>query len=541
MESLFKEKSEIEISKLRKRKKKRPSKAVFKDYNQGQQKLLPVSYEEMIPEGHMVRVVNNVVETMNIEALIKTYKGGGRNAFNPKMLLKVLVYGYVEKIYTSRRIAKALREDINFMWISGGNRPDFRTINNFRSGRLKKVIDEVFSSMVIFLTENKYIKLENYFIDGTKIQADANRYSYVWASNTKRYKNRTEEKIKELLKQIEKTNKEENKRYGNRDLEELGEDSGKISSEKISEQVKKLNEIIKKVGDKPKEEDKKIKKAIAEIETKLLPKLKKYEQQQQTLQARGSYSKTDKDATFFRMKSDQILPAYNVIIGSNEQIIINYSIHQKPSEVDRFIPHMRKLQRTTRGKLPERIIGDSAYGSEENYNFLENHQIENYLKYGSFYQQQKGINQKKRFHKDNFTYREEEDKYYCSEGQAMEMIEEGESITDNGYLQNFKKYKGVNCLSCGLLNLCSKSPQGRTIQLNAKLEEYKAEARRNLISPTGIALRKQRSTDVETIFGDIKQNQGFRKFNLRGIEKVNTEFGILAMAHNIKKIKTMIS
>ena len=163
-DSLFKEDMTGDSQK-RKRKKKRPSKPKFIEYNQNQVMLLPPSIEEMIPEQHIVRTVNRVIETMKIEALINTYKGGGRSSYDPLMLLKVLIYAYIMRIYSSRRIAKALREDINFMWIGGMQRPDFRTINNFRSGRLKGVIDQVFSSMVIFLTDNKYIKLENYFVE----------------------------------------------------------------------------------------------------------------------------------------------------------------------------------------------------------------------------------------------------------------------------------------------------------------------------------------------------------------------------------------
>ena len=246
-DSLFKEDLPGDSQK-RKRKKKRSSKPKFIEYNQHQVMLLPPSIEEMIPEKHIIRTVNKVIETMNIEALIKTYKGGGRSSYDPLMLLKVLVYAYVMKIYSSRRIAKALREDINYMWLSGMQRPDFRTINNFRSGRLRGVIDQVFSSMIIFLTDNKYIKLEDYFVDGTKIEANANRYSYVWSRNTQRYKATTKEKIKELLKEIERINLEEEKKYGEKDLEELGDDT-EITSEKIEEQVEKLNKIISQIGD----------------------------------------------------------------------------------------------------------------------------------------------------------------------------------------------------------------------------------------------------------------------------------------------------
>lgn len=546
-DSLFKE-DKAGNSQKRKRRKKRASKPKFIEYNQHQVMLLPPSIEEIIPERHIVRTVNRVIETMNIEALINTYKGGGRSSYDPRMLLKVQVYAYVMKIYSSRRIAKALREDINFMWISGMQRPDFRTINNFRSGRLRGVIEEVFSSMIIFLTDNKYIKLEDYFVDGTKIEANANKYSYVWSKNTQRYKAMTTKKVKELLKEIERINQEEEKKYGEKDLEELGDDA-EISSEKIEEQVKKLNKIISQIEEKIKENKKdkisgkkkrKLKSAANKLKNKYLPKLRKYEEQQKIEGLRSSYSKTDTDATFFRNKTNQLLPGYNVIIGTEEQIIVNYSLHQKASETDKFIPHMKKLKRITNGRKPKRAIGDGTYGSDENYNFLKKEKIGSYLKYPGFYQEVTGQAEKKRFNRINFIYNQKEDKIYCPEGREMLLQEIEEKKTDNGYKQQIRKYKG-NCSGCKYLSLCSKSPGGRTIQLNKKLEKYKRLTKKNLCSPLGIELRKKRSVDVETVFGDIKLNQAFRRFNLRGLEKVNTEFGLVAIAHNIKKVGKMIN
>jgi transposase len=552
-DSLFKENIDVDSQK-RKRKKKRASKPKFMEYNQHQIMLLPPSIEEMIPEKHIVRTVNKVIETMNIEALINTYKGGGRSSYDPQMLLKVLVYAYVMKLYSSRRISKALREDINFMWISGMQKPDFRTINNFRSGRLKEVIDKVFSSMIIFLTDNKYIKLEDYFVDGTKIEANANKYSYVWSKNTQRYKAMTKDKIKELLKQIERINQQEEKEYGEKDLEELG-DEAEISSEKIEKQVEKLNKIISQIGENSKDKNsersfgkdknsrkkkRKLKSAVNKLNKKYLPKLRKYEEQETIEGLRSSYSKTDKDATFFMDKEKQYRPSYNIIIGTEEQLILNYSLHQKASETDKFISHMKKLRQMTGGKNPNRAIGDGTYGSEENYNFLKKEKIVSYLKYPGFYQEVTGKAEKNRFGRINFRYKKQEDKIYCPEGRQMSVNRIEEKITDNGYKQVNRIYKG-DCRGCEYLSVCSKSARGRTVQLNKKLEKYKRLTKKNLCSPQGIELRKKRNVDVETVFGDIKQNQGFRRFNLRGLEKVNAEFGLVAIAHNIKKVGTMIN
>jgi transposase len=537
MESLFKEELVPEVSKVRKRKKRKASKAVFIDCRQNQSMLLPPSLEELIPEEHLVRVVNSAINKLDLSSLLESYKGGGRSAYDPAMMLKVLVYSYLSKVYSSRRIAKALREDVNFMWISGMNKPDFRTINNFRSGRLKDSIDKVFTSMLIFLMDNKLVKLENYFVDGTKLDANANKHTYVWASNTARYKASTVKKIEELLKQIKKINDEENKSYGDHDLEETGDGAEPITSEKLKEQVNKLNEIIKNIGDKEPEKKKKLNQAANKIKKTLIPKLEKYEQQEGYLEGRGSYSKTDKDATFFLNKANQLLPGYNVIIGTENQIIVNYNIYRKPSDSDNFIDHVENFNSKT-NSYPQRVIGDGAYGTEENYKYIEAKGIENYLKYREFNREQTGGFTDKPYHKSHFEYNEKKDEYRCPKGKRLEFFEEAEVKTKTGYIQTIRKYKGIDCKVCDQYDLCCKSKeQPRTLQTSWELESYKEQARDNLLSEAGTKLRIRRSTDVETVFADIKQNQGYRRFILRGMDKVNVEFGLLSIAHNLKKVR----
>jgi transposase len=239
-ENLFNDPSLPKQSGKRRKAKSAP---VFKSYQQHQMMLLPPSLEEMIPEKHLVRVVNQTIDELNVDALLETYKGGGASAYHPKMMLKVLIYAYLSKIYSSRQIAKALRQDINFMWISGMQQPEFSIINHFRSSRLKDVVDQVFGSMVFFLLEHGYIDLQQYFVDGTKLRADSNKHKVVWAKNTRRYKEKVQQKINELLREIERTNTQEQDRYGDRDLEELGEHTT-LTSEGVKEQVDTLNKII---------------------------------------------------------------------------------------------------------------------------------------------------------------------------------------------------------------------------------------------------------------------------------------------------------
>jgi transposase len=516
------------------KRKKAQSAQVFKPYAQHQTMLLPPSLEELIPPQHLVRVVNQTIDKLNIEPLLATYKGNGTSAFHPLMLLKVLIYAYLTKTYASRLIAKALKENVHFMWLSGMNRPDFRTINDFRSSRLKDVIGEVFASMILFCHQNNYIKLEHYFVDGTKVSANAKRHRAVWAKNTKRYKLMVQEKIKDLLHQIDEANRQENERYGNRDLEEMGNEST-ITSEKLKEQIATLNTLVETSVLPPKTQ-----KVVKELATKHLPKLEKYEMQEKLLASRNSYSPTDTDATFFRTKDGRLLPAYNALIGTENQFITNFSIHQKASEADQFIRHFEQFKALTK-HLPRTVVGDAAYGSEENYYYLQMHQIEPLLKYNTYHFERTKKYRDNAYHKDKFRQNHDKGNYTCPQGRAMDLKHSSSRTTSNGYEQIFHTYECQDCSGCTVAHLCKKGIGHRTIQINPQLDAYRAQARARLTTPEGSMLYKRRSIEPEPVFGDIKWNQKVERFLLRGKDKVTVEFGLHCIAHNTKKIAQLIN
>jgi len=238
--------------------KRKPAAPVFKAYVMYQPHLLPPSYDELIEAGHLVRVVNQAIEQIDLSALYAQYPGGGTSSYHPQMLLKVLVYAYTQKIYSSRRIAKALRENIHFMWLSGGNQPDFRTLNGFRGSRMKGVIDEVFAGVLEYLVKLGKVKLEQYFVDGTKIEADANKHKVVWAKRKDSYQKRVRQQIQELLEQIEQANADEQAEYGEADLEECGGGgSGEIDSQQLKAHIDQINQRLRE-GGQPKNVDRRI-------------------------------------------------------------------------------------------------------------------------------------------------------------------------------------------------------------------------------------------------------------------------------------------
>jgi transposase len=291
---------------------------VFKQYSPQQNLLLPPSLEELINKDHLVRVVNEVVELMDIRDLINLYKGGGTSSYHPRMLLKVLLYAYSVKIYTGRKIAKALSQDIHFMWLSAMNHPDFRTINNFRSSKAKQVIEALFKELLEFLVAHQYSKLENYFCDGTTLRADANQHKMVWKKNAERYGRKTVEKCQELFKQIDELNQQEDKAYRQGDLEEHGE-AVTVSREAIAQKVATLNDVIRNTIEKSKRRKAtSLKKKLKEAEGKI----EKYNNQIHKAGKRSGYNKTDTDATAMMMKNKvEVLPAYNVLAGSEDQFI----------------------------------------------------------------------------------------------------------------------------------------------------------------------------------------------------------------------------
>lgn len=295
--------------------KQKNNKVVFKDYAPDQMSLLPPSLDELIADGHPVRVVNDVINRIDLDPLLKKYSGGGSSSYHPRMMLKVLVYGYLNNTYTSRKLEAALEENIHFMWLSGMTKVDHNTINRFRSDRLKGVLKEIFSQVVHLLAEQGILTIKSIYTDGTKIEANANRYTFVWAKSVNNHKEKIAKQLNELWEYAQSIAKAE--------LEESTPTSfDQIDSKKVSATIDKINEALK---DKPVSE--KVKKKLTYAKKTWPKNLDKYDQQQQLLGKRNSYSKTDPDATFMRLKDDhlqngQLKPCYNWQISTADQYVV---------------------------------------------------------------------------------------------------------------------------------------------------------------------------------------------------------------------------
>jgi hypothetical protein len=330
---------------------------------------------------------------------------------------------------------------------------------------------------------------------------------------------------------------EESAECGSGDLPEMG--NGKpINSESIREAAAKIDELL--LEDPSNRELKKARKAI---EKDYLPRMEKYEKQEEILEERRSYSKTDTDATFMRMKEDhmkngQLKPGYNVQMGTENQFVTGYSVHQKPGDTNCLKPHLEHVKER-QGRLPETIVADAGYGSEENYEYLEGEEAEHYVKYNTFHKEKSKKWQKDVTRVQNWLYVEEHDEYICGYGRYLVFMYEMKQRSDNGYESHVRVYESENCSDCPYRDQCVKGKKpgaDRRIYVNRRLNELKGIAKANLDSERGLEMRSKRPIEVESVFGDIKGNFGVRRFLLRGLEKVKVEWGLYAIGHNMRKM-----
>lgn len=500
---------------------------VFKHHSVHQQVLFPLNLNDLISENHSSRLIDSVVEKLEISEIISQYKGGGTSSYHPKMLLKILFYGYLNNTYSCRKIAKAVKENIYFMWLSGGLQPDFRTINDFRGQKLKGNIEKLFSQLVSMMVDLELVSLEKQFIDGTKIEANAHKYSFVWKKSVEKNKERLQSKIDVVLAEIGQAIESDLMHTDN-------QIDTKIDSQKLEEKIQAINK-----NSKSDFLNKKQKKVVQKLENEQLPKLKEYEQHLEILGSRNSYSKTDTDATFMRMKEDHMLngqlkPAYNIQISTENQIITHYSTHQTSTDFTTLEIHLEGFKDAYQ-KQSNQVIADAGYGSEENYQLLEKKEVEFFIPYNMYRIEQTLKHKKNLFHTQNLFYNQEHDFLVCPIGQKMSKIYTKKSETTTGFIQYHSVYQAINCEGCPMRGQCFKAQGNRRIEINHNLQKLKTKARENLESELGKEIYSKRCIEPEPVFGNIKQNKGFKRFTLNKINKVNIEFGLVAIAHNFSK------
>lgn len=507
-------------------KKKRHSEVIFKSYNQDQLSFLPPSLDELIPVDHPVRTVNRIVDRIDLSPIIETYGTGGTSSYHPAMLLKVILYSYLRNIYSTRKMEEALTENIHFMWLAANNRPDHNTLARFRSQRLKKHVETIFSQTVHLLVDAGLVSLKEAFVDGTKIEANANKYTFVWGKSIEYNKKKISEQLNELTAYAESVAKGEES-LGRVDFEE-------ISAEKVDEAIDKINATLQ-----GKEEvDRKVKSKLRYAKKNWPKNLEKYDQQEETLNGRRSYSKTDTDASFMRMKDDhmkngQLKPGYNLQVSTENQFVTNVTVHQSSTDPNTLKDHLNAYSEK-HDILPEKLTADAGYGSNENYTFLDEVGIEAFVKFPGFHHEKRS---KKSFLKPElWDYDDENDCFSCPNGKKMRFLFKGKRLTSTGFEQQYSKYESESCIDCPFKDDCCPQYNQKIFEINHSLREQRQRAREKLNSEEGLEMRLRRCWEVETYFGDLKENRNFKRFNLRGMMNVLLESILMAMAYNIRKM-----
>lgn len=502
------------------------AKIAFKSDNQKQSLLLPPSLDELIPLTHSVRVVNAMIDRLDVDAILRTYRGGGNSCFHPRQMLKILVYAYLNNIYSSRRIAQQLSENIHYMWLSGGAKPDFRTINYFRGKRLKGTFEELFRQVVELLHREGFVSLEVQYIDGTKIESAANKYSFVWRGSVEKHDKRLREKTDAVLREIEQVICEEDREP---DTEQT------LSTEEFASRVERIKERMDTEN-----LSKQQRRAVRDVERKSLPRMKEYERHIAIMGARNSYAKSDPDATFMRMKEDamlngQLKPGYNVQIATENQFITNYGIFQRPTDTGTLIDFLESFHKKY-GLHSREIVADAGYGSQQNYEYMFEKGMIPYVKYNYFHKEQTRAFRNNPFLQQNLRYDPSADVFTCPAGKSMVPICSQNPKSESGYRAHTRLYQASGCTECPLRKECHNAEGNRIIRVNHRLNEYKEKVRKLLTSERGILHRSRRPIEPEAVFGQIKADRMFRRFRLRSLEKVNIEFGLVALAHNLRKM-----
>ena len=508
----------------------------------GYQLKLPLELNTIIPENDSVRLLSQIVEEMDLTDLYSTYER--INSLSPRTLLKIVLYSYMNGDYSSRSMELNCKRDINFMFLLEGHKaPDHATLARFRSLHFAPCSKRILAEISNMLFDMGEISGETIFIDGTKIEACANKYTFVWKKAVTKNQAKLLIKLADFVAECEEI-------YG---IKIVYGNTIKMKH------VKKLRKRLLKLC---KEENITFVHGIGKRKSPLqksfetldgyLHKLKEYNQKIHKCGTRNSYSKTDEDATFMRMKEDammngQLKPAYNLQHGVDSEYITWLTIGPQPTDTTTLIPFLKEAEEYLKFKY-KNITADAGYESEENYLFLEENNQIAFIKPAN-YEISKNRKYKNDIGKiDNMKYDEEGDFYTCKNDKKLVVDHIRHSKSKTGYVSEKTVYKCENCKGCSHKSECIKGNNCKTpLEERTKVlyvsktfnEQRKADLER-IISDEGKLYRMNRSIQVEGSFGDIKQDMQFRRYLTKGRANVLAESTLLAIARNINKLHNKI-
>ena len=500
---------------------------------------LPLDLETSISFDDPIYTFDEVMKGCNLEKYLKSDDKDprGRIGFNLVTMLKVILFGYmINGNISTRKLERLCVNDIRFRWLlkNEDSFPSHMTICNFQNNYLKDNIENIFNEINRVIFQKDKVDLNHIYIDGTKMEANANKYTWVWKKACLTSRLRLYNKITALLDSInDKMLCYECYRYDSREeytIEYL---------ENIVADYKKRFYIDSTSFVKGKGHRKSITQRFYESLTGYLSKLKEYAIKIETCgDKRNSFSKTDKDATFMRIKrdymgNDQLLPAYNLQFGICDEYIAVADINQYASDTDCFIPLMLKYYKTY-GCFPRFPVADAGYGSLNNYIFCKMNGMELFMKFGSYKKETTDMKHHNNpFRSVNFK-KDKEGNLICPNHKKFIFFKKV-PIRGNKYGRQEEKYICEDCSNCPFKSKCHKSEGNRVITLNEELTSYHKEVIQNLQSVHGALLRMNRSIQAEGTFGILKEDRKYKRIVRRGLNSVNLEIFMISCGYNLMK------
>ena len=501
---------------------------------------LPLDVEILIPADDPVRLLSAFVEGMELSDLYQTYGKIKKNQATPRQLFKIMVYASMNRIYSSRDIETACRRDVNFMYLLEGKpAPDHATFARFISLHFAQCSKKTLAEVSKLLYSFGEISGKSIFIDGTKIESVANKYTFVWKKAVTKNQAKLFDKILVLVEECEDL-------YGFRITY-----NGKVSLHTLKRLRKKLCRIRREEGivfvHGTGRRKTRLQKSLETLET-YIAKLKEYNKKLYVCGERNSYSKTDPDASFMRMKEDamlngQLKPAYNLQHGVDSEYITWLDISPRPTDTRTLIPFLKDMELYLPFKYQE-IVADAGYESEENYLFLEENGQLAYIKPQNY-----EISKTRKYRQDigrmeNMKYDEKADCYYCKNGQVLTVQYEKREKTASGYRRTVTVYRSNGCSGCPFKTDCIKGNNCKTpmedrqkvLYVSKKMKEKRQETLERITSDYGTQLRMNRSIQAEGSFANIKEDMEFRRYLYRGNANVTAQSILLAIGYNINKL-----
>lgn len=505
---------------------------------------LPFDIDCLIPENDSVRLLSQFVEEMNLSDLYMTYSRLRENQATPRQLLKIVLYSNMNHNYSSRGMEASCKRDVNFMYLlEGAPAPDHATFARFKSLHFAPCAERILAEMSNFLYEIGEVSGQALFLDGTKMEACANKYTFVWKKSVTKNQAKLLLKLAEFVSECERL-------YG---IKLTYQNQVKMRHvKKLRKQLYALKqeENITFVHGAGKRKTP-LQRSIEQLE-EYMSKLKDYTQKIHICGERNSFSKTDHDATFMRMKEDamgngQLKAGYNVQHGVDSEYITWLSVGPEPTDTVTLIPFLKRMEEYLKFKY-SKIVADAGYESEENYVFLKRNGQLAFIKPANY-----EISKTKKYQKDisrieNMEYKEDGDYYLCKNNKKLTVSSVFKRKSKAGYESEKTVYTCEDCSNCPHKSNCIKGNNCKTpledrvknLETSKLFSRLRKESLERIVSREGCELRINRSIQAEGSFGELKQDMGFRRFMSRGKPNVLAESILLAMAHNINKLHNKI-